>query len=227
MSNSQFYTKDFYSTYQSGTKSSAEVIVPIVMELVSPKSVVDIGCGTGEFLKVFEDHGVKDILGIDGDYAKKSLAIPIEQFIASDLEKPLSLDRTFDLAISLEVAEHLSPESANTFINSLTNLAPIVLFSAAIPGQGGTNHINEQWLTYWIKLFDHHDYTPVDAIRRRIWQNKQVEPWYRQNSVIFCEDGILKTNRILAYEAKLTSPELLPIVHPEVFAYYVKPQKSG
>jgi SAM-dependent methyltransferase len=200
--------------------SSADIIIPIVIDLIKPGSVIDVGCGTGEFLRPFVKYGITDILGVDGEYVKDDLVIPVEKFLAFNLEDPLNLDRKFDLAICLEVVEHISPKRGKSLIKSLTKLAPIILFSAAIPGQGGANHINEQWITYWVDIFKEYDYLPIDAIRRRIWQEKRVESWYRQNIIMFCKTEVLKKNKLLAHEAETSSPELLSIVHPEVFAYH-------
>jgi len=117
---------------------SAEIVVPIVLDLIKPKSVVDVGCGRGEWLYVFQRQGISDILGIDGEWVDKNkLLIPKESFLTSTLEHPLRINRTFDLVVSLEIAEHLPEKSAEMFIETLTTLGPVILFPAAIPLQGG------------------------------------------------------------------------------------------
>jgi SAM-dependent methyltransferase len=124
-------------------------VVPTVLRLVQPEPVVDVGCGDGAWLSVFRELGVNHRFGLDGDYVdRRLLQIPQDQFSATDLSLPFRLPCTFDLAVSLEVAEHLPPQSAEDFVDSLTRLAPVVLFSAAIPLQGGTHHLNEQWPDY-------------------------------------------------------------------------------
>ena len=149
---------------------SAEVVVPMVMELVHPRSVTDLGCGLGTWLSVFREAGVEDVLGVDGEYVRlESLEIPKERFVAHDLRQPFAAGRRSDLSMSLEVAEHLSPEYAAPFVTTLTRLAPVVLFSAAVPGQGGTEHVNEQWPSYWAQLFRERGYLPVDCLRRHLW----------------------------------------------------------
>jgi len=223
--NGNKYTKDFFRKRKEGALTSAEVIVPMVVDLIQPKSVIDVGCGTGEFLNIFEKHGIRDLLGVDGEYARKDVIISQENFVAIDLENSLKIDRKFDLVVCLEVAEHLSVNRAKGFAKELVNLAPIILFSAAIPGQGGTNHINEQWITYWVDLFTKYNYLPVDAIRKHIWRDKRVKPWYRQNTIIFCKDSILDNNKVLAKEYKLTNKKMLSVVLPEIFDYYVN--KNG
>src|SRR6266542_308161 len=148
------YTQDFFRSRETGSLTSAHHIVPIVLDLVRPKSVVDVGCGLGTWLAVFAKHGVEDILGIDGGYVPtEALHIPPSRFRSCALTEALLIDRAFDLVVSLEVAEHLPRESAETFVESLATLGPAVLFSAAIPFQGGTGHVNEQWPEYWVKLF--------------------------------------------------------------------------
>ena len=92
---------------------SAAIMVPIILELTGAKSVIDIGCGAGNWLATFERLGVTDYLGIDGAHLPpETLRIPHERFRPHNLATPLSLDRRFDLAVSLEVAEHL-PHSAS------------------------------------------------------------------------------------------------------------------
>jgi SAM-dependent methyltransferase len=171
---------------------AASEVVPYVLELIGPKSVVDVGCGIGTWLKVFEENGVQDILGIDGDYVDKSLLkIDNQKFIEYDLEKLYNTDRKFDLAISLEVAEHLSFDSANVFVKTVCNLSDTILFSAAIPNQGGQNHINEQEPNYWIEKFESEGYHLFDIVRPIFWENDNVDPWYRQNMLLFTKNRSL------------------------------------
>ena len=144
------YDRKFYDEHRDDSLRSARVTVPIVLSLVAPSSIVDVGCGTGTWLTVFRENGIEDVVGIDGDYVPRDrLLIPADRFIARDLTKPLLLDRIFDLAVSVEVAEHLPASAADQFVRSLCSLAPSVLFSAAVPGQFGVRHLNPQWPWYW------------------------------------------------------------------------------
>ena len=93
--------------------------------------------------------------------------------------------KPFDIAQSLEVAEHLYEQYASNFIQLLTSLSDIVLFSAAIPYQGGTHHVNEQPPGYWVKLFAERDYQCFDILRLKLWQNQDIEAWYRQNIFLY------------------------------------------
>ncbi|TVQ13194.1 MAG: class I SAM-dependent methyltransferase [Leptolyngbya sp. DLM2.Bin27] len=210
------YTKEFFDFLSNSSLSSAKVIAPIIVELLHPKSVVDVGCGQGVWLSVLKSLGIEEVLGIDGDYIQRDkLEIGENEFRASDLNQPLHLDRTFDLVISLEVAEHLPEEIADIFIRNLTNLGKVVLFSAAIPFQGGVNHVNEQWPDYWIKKFDGLDYVPIDCIREKVWKDSRVASWYAQNMIIFIEKAYLAKNRKLVIERQKTVSHFSNLVHPE------------
>ncbi len=170
----------------------------------------------GNFFQ-FLELGIKGILSIDGDHIDKSkLLIPKECFLAANLEKPLKINKRFDLAISLEVAEHLSPTSAETFITTLTQLAPVVVFSAAIPFQGGVRHINEQWPDYWVNLFRKRNFVPIDYIRWQIWNLSDVNFWYRQNILLFVEEKYLFKNHDFL-ELYKRYGKVLSVVHPELY----------
>ena len=164
-------------------------IVPFVINLLNPKSVVDIGCGIGTWLAIFKEHGVQKILGLDGSFVdKKLLKIHETSFKEVDLEKSFELENKFDLAISLEVAEHISFENSDVFIKSICNLSDLVIFSAAIPNQGGQNHINEQPPMFWIQKFELKGYKAYDVIRPVFWNNVDVDWWYKQNIFIFSKN---------------------------------------
>ena len=208
------YSDQFYKNQQHGSRQSADQIVPLAIELAKPKSVVDVGCGVGTWLAAFAGHGITDVYGIDGDYVERNrLQISENRFRAHDLSAPIRLDRRFDLVLCLEVAEHLAEEHAATLIDSLVNLGPVVLFSAAIPYQGGTHHVNEQWPEYLARHFAAKGYVPVDCIRMKVWQNDSVEWWYAQNILLYVERAFLQANDALRREATSNPP--LSLVHPK------------
>jgi SAM-dependent methyltransferase len=211
------YTPKFFSWGVDRTRSSAEAIVPLVVERVRPTSVVDVGCGIGVWLEAFATHGVDDYLGVDGPWVpREALLIPGERFVAARLDRPLELGRRFDLAVALEVAEHLPEHRAAGFVADLAGLAPCILFSAAIPHQGGTDHLNEQWLDYWAELFASHGYAAVDGIRPVIWSDRDVLPFYRQNVVIFATPELIAQRPLLAHDRERTIDGRLSIVHPDL-----------
>lgn len=208
------YGRSFFEGHREGSGRSADAIVPLLIEAVEPSSVVDVGCGQGVWLSAFRSRGVTDVFGVDGDWVDtRSLEIPPACFASADLAKPLNLDRRFDLVLSLEVAEHLPAASAVTFVRSLVALGPVILFSAAIPFQGGVSHVNEQWPDYWAGLFERHRYVAVDYIRPIVWNNPDVVWWYAQNAMIFVQEDILPRFSRLAEAAKVSNRRL-SLVHP-------------
>ncbi len=214
----QLYSKEFYKSLLTGSQQSAREIIPLIMEMVQPKSVVDVGCGTGGWLAVFKELGIQDYLGIDGEYVDpKMLQIPQEKFLAFDLKQPLPIEKKFDLVVSLEVAEHLPLEVAEMFVNSLTHMGEVVLFSAAIPFQGGVGHINEQWPDYWVNIFQKQGYAVADCLRKKIWNNPKVEFWYAQNILVFAQQSCLEKYPLLAKEVRETTIDMLAIVHPNAY----------
>lgn len=187
----------------------AQVIVPLLINLFSPKSVVDVGCGLGSFLKVFIENCITDLQGVEGEWLDKSKLLIDEKFVHNvDLEKGFQLDRHFDIALCLEVAEHLKSESADQLVNTLTNLSDVVVFSAAIPYQGGQNHINEQWIDYWQELFSKYGFTMYDLLRPMIWNRAEVYWWYRQNIIVCIKDSV---------QHNFSKEKVNNYIHPELY----------
>lgn len=198
---------------------SAREIVPLLLKFISIKSVLDVGCGNGSWLKVFQDYGL-DIQGIDGIFVNPDhLMIDREFFIQFDLAKPFNLGRQFSLVVSLEVAEHLPKASAQLFVESLTNHSDIVLFSAAIPNQGGQNHLNEQPPNYWVELFNRCNFDCFDVIRPAIWDNKEIDWWYRQNTFVCVRRGSLISQHAMFDNTALN--RVPHLVHPLLYEYRV------
>ena len=199
-----------------------EIIVPVLMDVLNPASVVDVGCGIGTFLHVFKKAGVEDVLGYDGtwvnlDQLSKYLAPAF--FKKVDLEKTLVPERTFDLALCLEVAEHLHPDSADNLVQTLTSLSSSILFAAAVPGQKGQNHINEQWPEYWQEKFSKYGYIFHDVLRPIFWNNRQVPRWYKQNMFLLLKEG---KEKIAERFKPLACDGIRSYVHPEYFSIRVK-----
>lgn len=215
------YDEAFY--LDTTADASAEVIVPILVELTGCKSVLDLGCGDGAWLRCFMNHGVTDVLGLDGPYIDpKFRKVPAENFIACDLSQRTELGRTFDLAMSLEVAEHLAEEHADRIVSTLCDAAPVVYFSAAIPQQGGRNHVNEQWQRYWVDKFESRGMIPIDAVRPRIWECRDVQWWYCQNSLLFASHDTVDSSPALRREADRTLHSYLSLVHPRLFEIHLQ-----
>src|SRR5918999_332033 len=182
VNNKGVYDDAFFDSITEGSLQSARVIVPILLNVINPKSVIEVGCGRGAWLKVFQENGIDLIRGIEGPWIDESkLLIHNASLRIADLSQPFKIDGQYDLAVCLEVVEHLPPNAGRFLILQMTTAAPLVLFSAAIPGQGGEGHVNEQWPDYWDKVFAEFRFRRLDPIRQQLMQDSRVEWWYRQN----------------------------------------------
>jgi hypothetical protein len=181
------YESYFYTSRYESTAQAASRILDLVLPRIPPVlSALDVGCGVGAWLSVLRNKGIPEVAGIDGPWVdEKLLKIPAENFRCADLSKPMKIDQRYDLAISLEVAEHLPLSRAVGFVEELTRASDFVLFSAAIPFQGGYHHVNEQWQSYWADLFDRCGFLVKDWVRPRLWKDESIPEWYRENLLLF------------------------------------------
>lgn len=207
------YKDEFFRDRHARTVYAAETVLGIVAPVLPAlRSAVDIGCGVGTWLSVLGRQGVA-VRGVDGHWVDvANLAIPATSFTHHDLQGDLDLGHRFDLAISLEVAEHLPAARAPGFTTWLAALSDVILFSAATPRQGGRNHFNEQWQDYWANLFATRDYVAVDLVRPRIWNDPKIATWYRQNTLLY-----VRRSRLAELKLPEPVPAPLAVVHPEVF----------
>ena len=215
------YNQDFYADQEVSSLQSALALLPIVNQLFNPKSVVDVGCGIGAWLKVWAtEFGVTDYFGVEAPFIlKEMLIVDEDKVLLTDLNQPFALQRKFDIAMSLEVAEHIAPDAAQPFIDSLTKLSNVIIFSAAIPGQEGTFHVNEQWPEYWAQKFGKAGFVAVDTIRKQVWNDERINYWYRQNILIFMKADLLPQYPELQVAYQSTDPDFLTRIHPNLLAY--------
>lgn len=210
------YTRWFYRTRREWARQAASRVLPQALELTGARTLIDVGCGTGCWLSATEGLGLERVVGVDGPWVRRQdLEIPADRFRAVDLTGEWEAGR-FDLAMSLEVAEHLPAESADRFVAKLCSLAPIVLFSAAIPGQGGQHHVNEQWPGYWIEKFEGQGFELFDILRPRLWKDGEIPYWYRQNMMLFVGPAAPVEARARLEELRAAaSYNGAALVHPE------------
>ncbi len=200
------YSEAEYDRGREGVRRSADVIVPLLIERYAPSHILDVGCGEGWFASEFASRGTQ---AFGMDFTTPASLAPNVLFFERDLSTPGSIDvGDFGMVLCLEVAEHLPPERGESFIAELCAAGMGVAFSAAIPGQGGYRHINERWQSYWAALFVEHGYRPDVAVRDLIWNDARVEPWYRQNLVVYWP-----------YAPERHRP--LDVVHPDIFGWRV------
>lgn len=195
------------------TMSDENEIVPLVYNVCRPRSVVHYGCGDGAFLAAFKSAGVEKILGID--HHPDCPRLSAGEYVCASLSKDVRSGSTFDLAVSLEVGEHIPSAASDTFVENLVRLSPVILFSAAVPNQGGKNHINEQWPSYWAEKFARVGYSMHDVIRPVLWSNRNVSVWFRQN--MFLVTHADQKDVVGAFKTLIRSP-VIDMVHPDLYA---------
>jgi SAM-dependent methyltransferase len=203
---------DTYDLVRDGMVRSAATVVPEVLRTVEPRSVVDVGCGQGVWLAEFARSGC-EVLGYDAHDGAR-LDIPAESYHQVDLETVPDLDfGAADLALCLEVGEHLSHERSQWLVDTLCK-ADVVLFSAAIPGQGGHGHVNEQWPSYWSHLFAANHFAVSGAFRWQFWDlvPDEIEVWYAQNLLLCASEPVAHTMAPGLFDSAVTGPH--SVVHP-------------
>jgi hypothetical protein len=208
------YGDDFYRYLASFAVRSARVVVDKLSAVLPIDSVADFGCGQGAWLSVWQSIGAS-VVGIDGPYVDRDqLLIDAAAFHAADLAEPIDLGARFDLVQSLEVAEHLPAAKAEKFIATLTAHGPCVLFSAAVPGQGGENHINEQPLAYWRDIFRRRGYVAIDYLRPLLANHAAVEPSYRYNIMLYVDEAHLASLPQSLHASRVPDGEALKDYRP-------------
>jgi hypothetical protein len=215
------YNSAFQNMAASGSAYAASRIISFIQTIVPVSSVMDVGCARGTWLRQWQLLGVTDIAGVDGGYVDRSkLEIDPGCFMVRDLAERFNLQRQFDLAQSLEVAEHLPSARAATFVSDLVIHAPVVLFSAAPPGQGGENHINEQPGEYWRKLFRQHDYFAIDCVRPWLAGMATIPAWYRYNIMLYVRFDQL--GRVAPFARRFQLRDADPVSDPSPLSYKLR-----
>jgi SAM-dependent methyltransferase len=214
------YDQSFFEYVNASAGAAAGRIVPLLQQQLAPGSVLDVGCGQGAWLAVWHSHGVQDLCGVDGSYVDRGrLLFAPERFYAHDLRQPFDLGRSFSLVQCLEVAEHLPASSAEPLIDSLIRHGEVIVFSAAPPGQGGHDHVNERSYEYWRALFLHRGYLALDYLRPRILSDPGIDRWYRYNTLLYVSrDAITRLSETL--QASLLPPGPVPDLAP--LAYRIR-----
>lgn len=207
------YRPLFFDYIEQGARRSARTIIPQVKHALRCESVLDVGCGAGAWLAEYREAGVEDVTGVDDDYVNRDrLLVPHDRFRAVDVSQPFDLGRRFELVQSLEVAEHLPPQSSRTFVRNLVAHGDRILFSAAVPGQGGENHINEQIPEFWRGLFAEQGYVPFDFIRPLVAGVADVEPWYAYNTLLYVHQASIGALPESVRKTRVPDQHHIPVV---------------
>jgi len=211
------YSAQFYANQSTDSYRAARVMLPTIFELVHPDSVVDVGCGVGTWLAAAGELGARKLVGYEGDWVEVGMLRDRRiELRRQDLEQPIASTERFDLAMSLEVAEHLSAGRADSLVDDLCRLSERVLFSAAVPGQGGVNHINEQWQDYWAEAFERRGYRPLDIVRPAFWSDHSLPVHYRQNMFLYVSPSAWDELQASHAGTDLTPTWPLNVVHPDM-----------
>jgi hypothetical protein len=176
-------------------------------------SVAEFGCATADWLRATRKFGATTIHGYDiPELTLEQRLLTEEEFTAADLGKDIALERRFDLAISTEVGEHVPVEAAATFVRNITRASDWVLYGAAPPFQGGMNHINENWVEFWARLFAAEGYLCYDILRPHFWHDPNVAFYYRQNTLLYVK---ATKDQALTEARYLPTARPMSMIHPE------------
>lgn len=231
-----------YEVIRDGIQRSAKVVVPDLYDLFMPDSVIDVGGGEGWWGRAFWELGA-DVLVVDETIDElgwehydgrhtfwgRRVDLTDPPLIQAHADADVDI-RRWDVALCLEVAEHIDEAHSSQLIDWLTDLAPIVVFSAAVPGQGGHGHVNEQWPAYWVEHFERCGFQVSGALRWRYWGNENVEPWYQQNLLVAANpnridpDDWNHAGNVLFGEHAFDDP--IAVVHPVTFTHHVELGKA-
>jgi SAM-dependent methyltransferase len=212
------YPARWHTVYGDQTGESARRILPDLLTRFAVRSLVEVGCGNAHWTQAAIDRGIDDYAVVDGPWNDRAdLLVEPARFREADLAQPLDLGRRFDLAICLEVAEHVEAASARTLVGSLCDAADVVVFSAAIPLQGGFGHINEQWPSWWRALFAEQGYEAFDLVRPRHWADEAIHYWYRQNTLVYVARANARAMALAEAESQGGEPAVFDMVHPEKY----------
>lgn len=184
-------------------------LAEILCDYIQPKSVIDLGCGLGFFLAAMQAKGA-EVTAVDGDWVSPlKTEVDKSRYRVADLDQPFADSRRYDLAASIEVAEHLRPARSAAFVAELCALSDMVLFSAGVPGQGGAGHINLRFQDEWAAMFAEQGYDCYDPIRRRIAAHEDVFNWFTMNTLLYIKTGTPVSDRLAEHRIPIAAAAIV------------------
>ncbi|CAA0125658.1 Ubiquinone biosynthesis O-methyltransferase [BD1-7 clade bacterium] len=215
------YSEEFFTSREKVTEASANKVFDVIWSYFQAESVLDVGCATGIWLCEAQKKGVSKIYGIDGPWVPvEHLKIEQDDFWTKDivdiLNQKVSLDSKFDMTICIELAEHLPENKSDDLIEFLTNPTDVVLFSAAVKGQGGTGHVNENTQSYWQKKFDNAGFDAFDVVRPEVWTSPEVNMIYKQNMIVYARRSSAAHSTFSKTHVAVSDEYSLNRVYPEL-----------
>jgi 2-polyprenyl-3-methyl-5-hydroxy-6-metoxy-1,4-benzoquinol methylase len=173
-----------------------------LFDRIGPESVLDVGCGAGQYLHLLKKLGTKQVLGIDGFHPDYSF-LNDDEYLIHDLTTPFRTGQRFDLVMCLEVAEHMPAGSEMALISCLEEHAKkYILFSAAEPGQPGEGHINCKPLAFWADIFGSRGWTPL-VFESLSFRAIASLSWLRRNPVLLTKGDADNSTGKLAWDVLL------------------------
>lgn len=200
------YDPAFFEAQRPVAERSARRVLPAVLEATGARSVVDVGCGVAAWAGVAVEHGCAAV-GVDAHVPREEVAPGVElrrAYLGHGFDC-----EGFDLAICLEVAEHVEERASRAIVAGLCR-APFVLFGGAHPGQGGVDHVNEQWATWWARHFEACGYVGSSLIHWGPWGDDTVQDYYRENTVLYATPALLEH----ALEVLAGTAGVVDVLHP-------------
>ena len=185
------YDDKFFDKNLEWNTPIAAKLAGVLLDCFHPRSVVDLGCGNAEFLNEFQKKGII-VQGYEGSRSAIGKASIDKQHIKLfDLRNKIEEKEKYDLALCLEVAEHIENKFSQRLVENLTSLSDKVVFTAATPGQGGHFHINEQPREFWVNIFKQRNYGYDAQTTEKVKNDMKkagVLSWYCDNLMVFKKD---------------------------------------
>lgn len=201
------YSREYYSNHDQGSYDSAITILSRLSAYVNPQSVIDIGCGSGTWCKAAMNVWGIVALGIDQhSYEDCNMHIPESQYLQNDIRSRVHGYHA-DLVICVEVIEHIDEEYEDTVLDNICAMSNTILFSGALPFQGGTGHVNEKPYSYWVEKFNRRGFYLDERIRHDIWDDARVAIWYRNNIMLLHKNT--NKNRMMHQHLDIIHPHML------------------
>jgi hypothetical protein len=196
------YNRFVFQSFDRDTAVNAPGVISAIREVFpNCRKLADIGCGSGSYAKEAIRQGLSAVACEYSSYGRRLTQRQGVECTSFDLNKspPADLYGNIDLTYCFEVAEHLSPELGNKLVGFLTYLSPVIVFSAAQPGQIGIGHINLQPSSYWMETFFKEGCSFNETVTKLLVdgfaKHKVRSPWFFQNVMVFNQTKSLDPQR--------------------------------
>lgn len=148
------YSRDFHKSIENDEYPQAVRLASYIKNYMRPSKFIDFGCSTGLYLREMQIQ-IPELESVGYEFSKDAVDMALcKNVIEFDLTKKLDIDKKENtLGLCLEVLEHIDDSNWLPVLKNLSSLCDTIIFSAAVPGQGGTGHINCRNKIDWIYRF--------------------------------------------------------------------------